>query len=160
MFLGNSGYGRGLVALQLLSTIKKGTGSLNFSFEVSKTTNGHLKICIRCILGKCEVWGVGGGIQSHLTLNLKNYSRTSDYQSKEPLPKFIPSCFIHIPYIPPAYNLQPLLWGPWGWVIFKDIVFGPFNYVKQNGYYKIGLGVFVKWWAWAGDDCPPITFDY
>ena len=56
-----AGKGRRLVTLQSLSTIKKGT-DFQFSIEravleVSMTTNGHLKIKIRPISEKYEVWG-------------------------------------------------------------------------------------------------------
>ena len=60
--------GWGLVAVQSLSTIKKGTGSFDFQsnelflifFFFFFATNGHQRISIRCISGKYDVC-VGGG---------------------------------------------------------------------------------------------------
>ena len=55
------GVGGGLVALQSLLTIKRGTSSFQFPFEwaffeVSTTTKGHLKTSIRWISGKYGEW--------------------------------------------------------------------------------------------------------
>jgi len=47
-------------------------------------------------------------------------------------------------------------------VILKDVISGPFNYVKQNGYLEILIGCIWRnggGWGW-GDSCPPVTFDY
>ena len=72
-----------------------------------------------------------------ITLNLKKGTRTSDYRSNEPFPKFIRSSFLYIPYMPPGHNLQPLPRRSWGVFIIKNIISRPFNYVEQNGYFKI-----------------------
>ena len=101
-------------------TIKKGIGSFNFQssdvFEVSTTTNCHLKNFIRCISGKYEVWG----IYPPITLNLKKDTRTSDHQCNESTLKFIRPSFLYIPYMPPGHNLKPLPWGLWGVIVLKD----------------------------------------
>ena len=40
-----------------------------------------------------------------ITLNHKNYSITYDIQSNEPIPNFLESTFVFIPYITPGHNL-------------------------------------------------------
>ena len=81
-------------------------------------------------------------IHPSITLNLKTDTRNSDYQFNEPPPKFIRSPFLYITYIPPGHILQPLPWGLWGvCVILKNIISWPFNYVEQNGYLNISIGL-------------------
>ena len=72
------GVGGGLVALQSLSIIGRGTGPFKrmIGFEISTTAKGRLKIKVTCFSGKCKVWGV---IHSPITLNLEKNTRTPDY---------------------------------------------------------------------------------
>ena len=80
--------GKGLVALQSLSAIKKSIVSFNFqsnepfrSFYSSKWLS---QTKIRCTSGEYEVYG-GRGIHPPITLYLKKITGTSYYQSNVPL---------------------------------------------------------------------------
>ena len=91
----------------------------------------------------------------------KKDTKTSDHQSSESPPKLIRSFFPYKSYIPPGHNLQPLSRGLWVVVIFKDIIFGTFNYVEQNGYLKIFLDVLGEMMGMGGGvSYPPISVDY
>ena len=158
--------GRGLVVFQSLPTIKKGPCLFNFQsnelflkslrqqIAISKLKSDAFRENTRCVC-------VDQGIHRPITLNLKKGTRTSDYRSNEPFPKFIRSSFLYIPYMPPGHNLQPLPRRSWGVFIIKNIISRPFNYVEQNDDLKIWLG-----WVWGNGgcrrrvSCPPIAFDY
>ena len=105
-------------------------------FDVSTTSNGRLKIKIRCISGQYEVWG---DIHPPIILNLKKSTRASDYLANLPLQITLS---IYIPYMPPRHNLQPLPSRLWGSVTLKDIIYKRFNYVEQMGISKFLLDVF------------------
>ena len=92
-----------------------------------------------------------------IALNLKKNTKTSDYQSNVPPPKFIRSPFLDIPYAPPGNNLQPLPWGLWGGggCHSERHNFQTFHqywtkWLPQN-FDKMRLG---KRWAWEGGKLP------
>ena len=90
-----------------------------------------------------EIQGVcvGEGIYPLITLNLKKGTKTSDYQSNGPNPKFLGSPFLYMPYMPPGDNLTTLaLRALGGGVILKGVISRPFMYIKHNGYVIILIG--------------------
>ena len=137
----------GLVALQSpLLTIKRGTSPFNFQLNELFLKFLWQQMAISKFLSdgfQGNTWCIGGRglIHPPIALNLKKGTRTSDYQSSEPPPKFIQSPFLYIPYMPPRHISQPLPWVLGG-VILKDIISGAFNYVEQYGYLKILFGCF------------------
>ena len=82
MCLGKWWAWEGLVTLQSLSTIKKGTGSFNlqsnelFSKFVRKNGSLFEKSQNFCQIQFRKIWGVGEGIHPLITLNLRNGLRT------------------------------------------------------------------------------------
>ena len=64
--------------------------------------------------------------------------------------------------MPPGHNLYPFPKGcGGGFVILKDTISRPFNYIEQNGYLKILIGcVWGNGGRGRGVSCPLITFDY
>ena len=104
--------------------------------------------------------GFGGRIHPLITLYLKEGTRTFDYRSNEPPPNFIRWPFLYKPEMSQdiTYNLWPEGCGR-RVVILKDIIFGCFNYVEQNGYLKILIEcVWGNGGCGKGVSCPPITF--
>ena len=99
-------------------------------------TNGYLKISIRCVSGKYDMWGI---FYPLITFTAKKGTRTSDYEPRELPPRFIRSSFLQKPYMLPGLNLQLLPRGLWRVVIHKDIISGPFKYTEKNRYLKISI---------------------
>jgi len=82
----------------------------------------------------------GGGGCPPITLNLEKDTRTSDYQSNEPPPKFIPLSFLCKPYTPLGitYNPCPDRWGSCHPQSHNFLIF---QLRWTNGYLKFWLDV-------------------
>ena len=103
-------------------------------------------------------WEGRGVIHPLITLNLKKGIKTSDYQPNEPI-RSTTTLSIKF-YMPQVNNLQPLPRGRRGVVNLKDIISGPFKYVKQNGYLKVLYWMCLEeCWACEGVSSPLIIFD-
>ena len=105
----------GFVALQsLLIDYEKGHYSFQFSIEwalleVVTTTNGHLKISIRCISGKYEVCVGGGGPTLRSLWISKRTLKLLLINPIGPSPKLIRSPFLYKRLMPQGHNLVLVL---------------------------------------------------
>ena len=137
------GMWRGLAPLQSLLTLKRDTSPFNFKSNEPFSKFLWQQIAMSKFLyvafQENTRWMWQGCIHPPITLNLRKGTRNSDYQSNEPLLKFIQSLFLYKPYIPPGHNLKPLPWGMGG-AILEDIISRSFNYAEQNGYLEILIG--------------------
>ena len=107
-------------------------------FEVSTTSNDHLKIYIACISGKY----VGGGVDTLQSLwILKRALELMITNLMSPFQNLY-DCPFYRYFICPkgtTYNTtyNPCPEGCEGGFILKDIISGPFNYVEHNRYVKM-----------------------
>ena len=108
--------GGGLIALQSLLIIRKGTSRFNSNwmnlfrnfYDNRWPSQNFYQMCFGRIRSVCLR---GRGIQPPITLKPIKGTKNSDYQSNEHPSKFIRSPFLYRPYIPPGHSLQPLPWG-------------------------------------------------
>ena len=95
-----------------------------------------------------KIQGVGEGIHPLITLKLKKSTRTLDFQSNEPILKFLQLPFLYKLYICLGHNLQLLPWGQWGRGCYPQRQFPDLLTMLNNmailKFDWIGVG---KWWC-------------